>query len=170
MKLATTSYEINNGLAVLGQTAIPGLLTAALAAQQVKPTAPTQKQFTRALTASLRDVASGWQATELRYASQQTVGRGRRGAIDYFHVKEGVGVEMELGNQTVFTHDLLKLELAFKTERIAAGIILTASASARKSMDWNRGNCYLTLESASRFLPVFGPALTVPLVVFGFEP
>ena len=91
------------------------LLTPALAAQAC----PTQQAFTTGLTPSLRRTSDGWSATEFRYTAIQPTGGGRPRALDFFHVPSKVALELELSNQTCFSHDLLKLEVAFRASLIS---------------------------------------------------
>lgn len=166
MKLVARHFDINNGHARFAATEAHDLLNGALGI----PSAPlTQKEFTRTLTSALRNQADGWQKKELRYTSLQPLGRGRRRAIDFFHIKSRAAIELELGNQTVFSHDLLKLELAYRNKLIDVAVVLSATAAARHHLKWNRGKYYLTSENGEAFLRIFEPALTVPLVVLGFD-
>jgi hypothetical protein len=133
------------------------------------PIGLNQKVFTESLGRALRDSTQGWRARELQFTQVQHEAAGRPRAIDYFHAPSRVAIELELGNQTVFSHDLLKLEIAFRNGLIGTGVILAPTAATRESLNWNPRNSYLTHENAGTFLHIFGPALTVPLVVLGLE-
>ena len=167
MKLLSTTKSINNGSSYAGILRVRELLDNALAAR----TNTNQKEFTSALTSSLRVGAHGWSATEFKYTSIQPTGRGHPRAIDFFHIPSKTGIELELSNQTCFSHDLLKMEVAFREGLINAGVILTVASNAARQLGWKGGSnkAYLNFESADTFLGIFAPAITVPVVLLGFE-
>lgn len=167
MKILPLAHEVNGGIALLSASPVLNLLTSALAAQS----APTQKAFTSGLTPSLRRTPNGWSATELRYTAIQPTGRGRPRALDFFHTPSRVALELELSNQTCFSHDLLKLEVAFRSSLISCGAIMTVTRAAARALKWKHSgnNSYLTYEGAEEFLRIFGPVLTVPIALLGLE-
>jgi len=167
MQIISPAREINGGVASLLGTPVMSLIGAALANANTS----TQKAFTKGITGLLRDSAQGWSQSETQYTHIQPPGQGRPRAIDFFHAPSRTGVELELGNQTCFTHDLLKLEVAFRSNRIARGVILTVSDGTARHCCWTRANnnSYLCYETACVFLDIFGNALSVPLCLVGFS-
>jgi len=68
----------------------------------------------------------------------------------------------------VLSHDLIKLEVAYREGRVALGVILTVSTATRKSLAWKCDNWYLTFESSQVWVNTLAKALTVPIVVLAF--
>lgn len=167
MRLSLSQADANGGATLLSNSGALQQLTQSL--QRVDTT--TQKLFTASLTKLLRDPTRGWRASELPYTPIQPQGRGRPRAIDFFHDVERTAIELELSNQTCFSHDLLKLETAFRHGYIMSAAIITIHDSAAHSLNWRRkgNNSYLTFETASTFLAVFAPALSVPILLRGLE-
>lgn len=169
MQLVAAQHEANAGIQQFGTTPVQALIEAAL---QTVPAVPNQNAFTTNLALSFHNTADGWRPNELPFTAIQPPGRGRRRAIDYHHVPSNWAVELELANQTTYSHDLLKLETAFRSGLIAAGVVLTMTARARAQVRWTiaNNNSYLTYETAAIWLEIFRPALTVPLVLLGIDP
>lgn len=164
MQLQPLESEANGGISVLAGTPVRALINDALKAQTGTP---SQKQFKSILSPSLRLTCNGWSPKEFPFSSQtQVLGRPR--AIDYFHQTSKTGIELELSNQTVLSHDLIKLEVAYRERRVALGVILTVSTATRKSLAWKCDNWYLTFESSQVWVNTLAKALTVPIVVLAF--
>ena len=165
-QLLAQQFEVNGAAAILAATPAPALLAAALAT--LPAVIQSRIENTRHLTPILRDGADGWAAAELRYTPHQPVGRGRPRAIDFHHPQSGVGLELELSLQTVYAHDLLKLETAFANGLIQVGVVLTASKRYQEHQGFQL-NPYLSFEHAAEMLRVYGPAFDAPIVILGFE-
>ncbi len=152
-------------------TAYPSLLTNLNAALNAPATdCSTQIRFTKTFTSSLVGIG-GW-SKNFAYTKVGAKYKGRPRAIDFSLRLAGssvVAVELELGNQTALSHDLLKLNTAYNQQRITCGAILTPTVAFRKGKRWNSGNCYLNSSTAASFLNDFGAALKVPIMILEFD-
>lgn len=127
------------------------------------------KDITDRLTPYFRRAADGWLTIEPLYTPIQPV-LGRRRTNDFQHAPERISIELELGNQTCYSHDLLKLDSAYRNEFARAGVVVVLSVALANAYGWRLPNCYLSDIYAKEMLGVFGPSLRVPLVVLAIIP
>lgn len=128
----------------------------------------TTSAITSSISKSLRN-SPGWDSNEFQafHNITQQGGSGRKIAIDARHQADGVCLEIELSNQTAFSHDLLKLETAFLNGHCKVGVVLVLTTRARANIS---GHCvsYLTFSKARHWLRIYSH-LRAPIVIIGIE-
>jgi len=112
----------------------------------------------------------GWQKEYQGYTSYRLPTPGRPSGIDLYHAASRVGIELEFANQTVFSHDLLKLMTLHHNGQADLCVLVTLGNAGRANLGYTTRNCYLTHQTAVRYLRRFQGALgTMPFVLLGFE-
>ncbi|WP_165396877.1 BglII/BstYI family type II restriction endonuclease [Sphaerotilus mobilis] len=124
------------------------------------------KNITSSITNSLRS-SQGWDRREFKnfYSIKKMAGAGRQIGIDARHAIDGACVEIELSNQTTFSHDLLKLETAHLNGHCKFGVVIVLTDKTRDAIS---GHCvsYLTFSKALHWLRIYSH-LRVPIVIVG---
>lgn len=128
----------------------------------------TTSEITSQLTKHLRTTA-GWDSTEFKqfHSVQQPSGSGRQIAIDARFKAENVCVEIELSNQTAFSHDLLKIQTANIHKVCDVGVVIALTNSERLKLS-KSSTSYLTFEKAAYWLQIYSH-LNFPIVLLGIE-
>lgn len=146
------------------------LLEVTSAVSHVEGSSIEQESLTRTLTEAFR-TPPNWSPREYPFTAIQPEGAGRRRALDFFYVPDRIGVELELGNQTVLSHDFLKLQTAFHEGRIALGVVMTWTLETRKAFSGAKArNCYLTYETAVQHFEIHRSGFNFPLALVALAP
>lgn len=132
------------------------------------PGSSTTRQITSAICGGLRG-SVGWDLNEFKgfHKITQQSGSGRQIAIDARNQNDGICLEVELSNQTVFSHDLLKLETAFLNGYCKLGVVVVLTARARFKIS-SHTISYLTFSKARHWLQIYSH-LRVPILIIGIE-
>ncbi|MFG6439949.1 BglII/BstYI family type II restriction endonuclease [Roseateles sp. LKC17W] len=154
-----------SGLACLQQPKFEAGLIDITSACSIGASIGKTGDITKSITKTLRSLA-GWNKTEWKdfHPFVQSLGNKKSFAIDAFHPGSGIAVEVELSNQTAFSHDLMKLDAAYKFNKCSLGVAVALSDSLRMSLSGKTVG-YLTFGKACTWLQVVGETISVPLLV-----
>lgn len=79
--------------------------------------------------------------------------------------KKKVGLVFQTGNMARMYADLLKLQTLYLRETIIAGVFIVPTYEAAQSLGDNITN----FDRLKKELPIFERAITVPILIYGFE-
>ena len=150
------TYQSGAGMRLLNERGYSQLVSSAVAQQQIVPCRGSSRAIKSAIQSRLN--SAGW-ATNVRLEFD------RGPSINAFH-PAGIALQVQVGNMARAFYDLMKLESAWRLDRIALGVLVLPTSKAARAIGDNIANFERITEEHEVLFRTF---VQLPLVVYGFE-